>query len=175
MHYYSVQCIQKHCLCVQYVKALHVRRWMWWWTRTMNGPALKDGLNFKSPFRRVQTELIRVCWYSERRPGPPCVLARIYGSSHVLRKSTLSPPPTPASFSPSSLFLSKVLINSQPPLEVWDSSLHFVIGSGVTNPPSFAPVLFLPLVLSLMEGSGLLFSPLGSASLWPGFGQKKSH
>ncbi len=100
MLYYSVQCIQKHCLCLQYVKALNVRRWMWWWTRTMNGPALKDGLNFKSLFRRVQTELIRVCWYSERRPGPPCVLARIYGSSHVLRKSTLSPPPTPASFSP---------------------------------------------------------------------------
>ncbi len=99
----TVQCIQKHCLCVQYVKALNVKRRMWWWTRTMNGPALKNGLNFKSPFRRVQTELIRMCWYSERRPGPPCVLARIYGSSHVLRKSTLSPPPTPASFSPLSL------------------------------------------------------------------------
>ncbi len=73
---------------------------MWWWTRTMNGPALKDGLNFKSLFRRVQTELIRVCWYSERRPGPPCVLARIYGSSHVLRKSTLSLPPHPRFFFP---------------------------------------------------------------------------
>lgn len=70
---------------------------MWWWTRSALARSSRMVLILRHP---LSVWLIRVCWYSEHRPGPPCVLARIYGSSHVLHKSTLSPPIAPRFFFP---------------------------------------------------------------------------
>lgn len=128
----------------------------------------------------LQTGIIIVgCgwWYGcpKSKPGSslrPC--RKIWIFTLYLRKHSLTPsfsrlhvlspfscylPLYPLTLS-SLLPLSEVLINSQPPWEVWDLSLHFVIGLDFTGPLYCCLALSFPLffTLFLIQGKGLFFS-----------------
>lgn len=99
----------------------------------------------------LQTGIIIVgCGCPKSRPGSslrPC--REIWIFTRYLQKHSLTPsfsrlhvlspfscylPLYPPHLVLSPLPLSEVLINSQPPWEVWDLSLHFVIGLGFAGP-----------------------------------------
>lgn len=120
-------------------------------------PALKDGLNVKTSACRDSL----VCWYSEPRPGSLPVSLHGYMGLHTS--------------SAKALFCRHPSFFSLFSLSLKGADQFTASSGGVRLIPALCDwlrrhkpsvVLFLPFSLSLIEGSGLLFSPLGSASLW---------